>query len=69
MEILQLERKSMTPCYDSKWEVVVKNTDGDIKTIIIQRLDIETETRLRSKIERCRDFDEVQSLWMNVYFD
>lgn len=69
MEVLSLERRSMTPCYDSKWAAEVKNKDGEVKTIHIQRLDIETEDRLRGLIEACNSFDEVKDLWMNIYFD
>lgn len=69
MEVIELGRMSMTPCYDSKWKAVVKNMKGDIETITIQRFDNETEERLKSKIEDCRDFDDVRNLWISVYFD
>lgn len=69
MEIVELERVSLTPCYDSRWVVKVRNKKGIEEDIFIQRLDIETEENLRRKIEACKTFNEVRQLWKDVYFD
>lgn len=69
MDILKLERVSMTPCYDSKWYTEVKDKEGNIEKIYIQRLDIQKEDVLRKAIEACETFEDVRALWVNVYFD
>lgn len=69
MEVLELDRVSVTPCYESKWVAKVKDRNGAVEVVYIQRFDIETKDNLKRKIEECKDFREVKDLWVNVYFD